>query len=357
LGTGGHAEGVDISPYMRGAAVLMIVFVHLQGVIQRIGYSGYWPTPFLAPGVDIFFIISGFIMWVTTARGMRTADFYRRRVIRIVPLYWVLTTIVLAVLLVAPKAVQTGRFETWHVVASYLFIPAVHPVEHVLQPLLIPGWTLNYEMFFYALFGAALALPPLQRFTSISLVLCAAAAIPLVISVDPFTPLGFYTSDIMLEFVFGMALGWAYVNGLKLSPFLLLALVTVGVIGIATFGSASHRSLSVGIPALCLVGGAVMFERLWPVPSLPALHLIGNASYSIYLVHPLALSAVGQLWRKLPLPAQYDHSAVALGLVAVMSSTLIGIVIYLLIEKPLLKLGGLRIFNAAASKPTQPVTT
>jgi exopolysaccharide production protein ExoZ len=331
--------------YLRGVAALMIVLYHLQGVIQHIGYSGYWPTSFLSLGVDIFFIISGFIMWVTTTRGMSTPEFYRRRVIRIVPLYWVLTSFVLAVLLVAPNAVQSGRFETWHVVASYLFIPALHPVEHILQPLLIPGWTLNYEMFFYILFGAALALPPWQRFTSISLVLCALSVIPLVISVDPFTLLGFYTSDIMVEFVFGMALGWVYVNGLKLRPFLSLALVMVGVIGMTTFGGAGHRGLSAGLPALCLVGGAVMFERVRPVPNFLVLHLIGNASYSIYLAHPVALSSVGQLWRKLPLPTQFDRSALALGFVAVMGATLSGIIIYLLIEKPLLKLGGLRIFN------------
>ena len=60
--------------YLRGCAALMIVFYHLDLQLNRVGYEGYWPN-FLSAGVDVFFVISGFIMWITTAKGMTTLEF------------------------------------------------------------------------------------------------------------------------------------------------------------------------------------------------------------------------------------------------------------------------------------------
>src|SRR5215470_5579719 len=100
--------------YLRGCAALMIVLFHLELQLRRLGYQGYWPH-FLDTGVDIFFVISGFIMWITTAKGMTTLEFYRRRILRIVPLYWFLTSLVLATLIAYPSVMQTGRFDMLHV--------------------------------------------------------------------------------------------------------------------------------------------------------------------------------------------------------------------------------------------------
>jgi exopolysaccharide production protein ExoZ len=331
--------------YLRGFAALMIVFFHLQLQLHRIGYDGYWPH-FLRTGVDIFFVISGFIMWVTTAKGVTTVEFFRRRIIRVAPLYWLLTSAVLATLIAFPNAVQSGRFETWHVVGSYLFFPVVHPVEGVMQPLLIPGWTLNYEMFFYAVFGVGLMLSSTARLIFVSVILFGLAATPYLMTVSPLTPLGFYTSGIILEFAYGMALGWLYIRGAKLSPASAWTCFLLGLVAIALVGSGNMYDsvLFMGIAALLVVGGAVMIERVDAVPNIRALHLLGNASYSLYLSHAIVLSLIGQFWRRSSLYL-LSGASFAFGCVAVVSAIAVGVLIYHYIEVPMLRLGGLRVFR------------
>ena len=202
--------------YLRGCAALMIVFVHLGLQLKRVSYEGQWPY-FLSAGVDIFFVISGFIMWITTAKGMTTLEFFRRRFVRIVPLYWLLTSVVLASMSAFPDAVQSGRIDGWHVLGSYLFVPVVHPSLGIMQPLLIPGWTLNYEMFFYVIFGFALIFPIASRLVAVSTILFVLALFPLLVEVPPLTAVGFYTYSIILEFAFEMTLGWLYIRGARLS--------------------------------------------------------------------------------------------------------------------------------------------
>lgn len=331
--------------YLRGLAALMIVFVHLEVSLRRQGYSGYWPHS-LAAGVDIFFVISGFIMWITTVEGVTTLEFYRRRIIRIVPLYWLLTSVILAVLIVYPSAVQSGRFDKLHVLGSYLFFPVVHPVLGVMEPLLIPGWTLNYEMFFYALFGLALAAPPLLRLIALPAMLGGLISLRFLMHITPLTVAGFYTSDIMLEFVFGMALGWAYVRGLKISPAFAWALLLGGVCAMALVGDDSPlRGLSLGLPALCIVGSAVMIEQSIGVPNLRSLHLIGNASYSLYLSHPLALSLVDQVWRKSFLVSA-PGTLIIFSCVAPVATVVMGVLMHLYVERPILRLARLPMFTS-----------
>jgi len=329
--------------YLRGCAALMVVLFHLALQLHRVGYQGYWPH-FLDAGVDIFFVISGFIMWITTAKGMTTLEFYRRRILRIVPLYWLLTSVVLATLIAYPSVVQSGRFDMLHVLGSYLFFPVVHPVDGGIAPLLIPGWTLNYEMFFYAIFGVSLILPTLPRLILVSTVLYGLAAIQILTGATGLTAIQFYTSDIIIEFAFGIALGWLYSTGAKFSgrfawPCFLIGVVAVAIVG----GRMSYRGLSVGVPALLVVAGAVMIERLHGLPNIRGLHLLGNASYSLYLSHTIVLSAVGQLWRRFPLDLIPGSLLVfVFGCTAVASAIGVGVLIYVFIEVPMLRLGRLR---------------
>ncbi len=330
--------------YLRGCAALMIVLIHLELQLHRVGYQGYWPH-FLNAGVDIFFVISGFIMWITTVKGMTTLEFYRRRILRIVPLYWLLTSVVLATLIVSPSMVQTGRLDTLHVLGSYLFFPVIHPVEGVMQPLLIPGWTLNYEMFFYAIFGVGLALPTLPRLIVVSTVLYGLATIQILTRITGPTALQFYTSDIIIEFAFGIALGWLYSSEAKFSGRFAWPCFLIGVVAVAIVGGGTPRGLYVGVPALLVVAGAVMIERLHGVPNIHSLHLVGNASYSLYLSHTIVLSAVGQLWRRFPLE-QLPGALLVFGCAAVASTIAVGVLIHLFIEVPMLRLGRLRILRA-----------
>jgi exopolysaccharide production protein ExoZ len=341
IGTSGQMEILTIQ-YLRGFAATMVVFHHLGLQLTRLGYSGYWPD-FLTSGVDIFFVISGFIMWVTTANGMTSLEFFRRRIIRIVPLYWALTTVTLCVLVLFPRLVQTGRLQIVHVLGSYLFFPVLHPTQGIMYPLLIPGWTLNYEMFFYAIFGGALVLPTGLRLITVSLIICGFAVIPIVTKVPVSTPEAFYTSNIILEFVFGMALGWLYIRGLKLPLSLAWACVLIGAALLIFTGSVfEDRGLLVGVPALLVVAGAIMIERVSGVPRIWSLHLLGNASYSLYLSHTIILSLVEQVWARFPTLGGARETLFVFGCVAVTSAIFVGILIHLNIETRILRMVGRR---------------
>jgi exopolysaccharide production protein ExoZ len=330
--------------YLRGCAALMIVFFHLELQLHRLGYQGYWPH-FLDAGVDIFFVISGFIMWITTTKDITTLEFYRRRILRIVPLYWLLTSVVLTILIVYPSAMQSGQFDMLHVLGSYLFFPVRHPVEGLMHPLLIPGWTLNYEMFFYTIFGLGLMLPVLPRLIVISTILYGWAMVQILMGINLPKAIQFYTSDIIMEFAFGMALGWLYFWGAKLSGRFAWACFLIGIIAVALVGDGMPpRGVSVGVPALLVVAGSVMIERLHGVPNIRSLHLLGNASYSLYLSHTIVLSAVGQLWRRLPLDL-FPGALLVFGCTAVASTIAAGILLYFFIEVPMLRLGRLRILR------------
>jgi len=104
----------DIIPIqmLRGIAASMVVFVHLDIQLKRLGY-GTLDAPWLGSGVDIFFVISGFIMWVSVARRPATSagEFMRNRLIRIVPLYWLVSAGVLATTIVAPHHGRGDQIE------------------------------------------------------------------------------------------------------------------------------------------------------------------------------------------------------------------------------------------------------
>jgi len=342
--------------YLRGVAALMVVFLHLDLQLERLGYHGYWPG-WLSAGVDIFFVISGFIMWITTAGGMTTREFFRRRFFRIVPLYWTLTTVVLITLFAIPNAVQSGHIDKWHVLGSYLFFPVVHPILGIMQPLLIPGWTLNYEVFFYIIFGFALNLPANARLIIVSLILAGLSSMSFLINIKPLTVLEFYTFSRILEFAFGMALGWIYVKGIKIPRAIAWAgmLLGVGVI-VLTADSFEDRGLRVGIPALLIVTGAIMIERINGAQHFRGLHFLGNASYSLYLSHPIVLSFLGQISRSFPFGA-LPGATFLFACVSVISAIAAAALIYLFIEMPLLRLARLQIFRMTPPQVNPTLTT
>jgi len=284
--------------YLRGIAALMVVALHVQAQQLRLGAEplDLWV---LGAGVDIFFVISGFIMWVTTAtRPERTArEFMRDRLIRIVPLYWVVTATMLAILLVYPQAGQTAIVTGPHVAASFLFVPALNPASGEYTPLLIPGWSLNYEMVFYLIF--ALAMLVARGSLRTRAVLLIGSFMTLVLAGALFSPsgiAGFYTSNIVVNFVLGIALGIAYLQ--EIAPrtnrwWWLIAAAALLLIAIGIGMIDQGGRVLIAAAAAALVFGAVHLPAARPNPVLLSL---GDWSYSLYLIHPIVLSAACQLW-------------------------------------------------------------
>lgn len=143
---------------LRAAAAIAVVvyhMVHAEGVhgggVAVLG----GPAHFGYAGVDVFFVISGFIMATITAgkfgRAKFAVEFLCRRAVRIVPLYWLCTLAVAAVLALHPNALSS-EFENKSLIDSLLMIPQAG------GPLLAVGWTLSYEIFFYAMAAIGLAI-------------------------------------------------------------------------------------------------------------------------------------------------------------------------------------------------------
>ncbi len=325
--------------YLRAFAVLIVVWHHACEQLTKLA-GGVMPAWLDGrAGVDLFFVISGFIMWTTTqARPPDPREFWRRRVIRIVPTYWLFTLLLVAVMAEAPGLFAASHLAASHVILSLLFVPHYHPFEpDRIYPLLSFGWTLNFEMFFYLVFGGALLLRERWRLAAVAglFVLLVAAGLAhhwhnaLAVT---------FTSPLLLEFVLGLAIGQAITGGWRPRAIPAGALALAGLVGLAgirhCLGDPSEdlRVLYWGLPAAALVAGAVGLERAIGVARLRLAHLLGDASYAIYLSHLFTLGLLHWLWPRLPLVDRLPgQSFVAAALIA---SSAGGILAYLAIERP-----------------------
>lgn len=293
---------------LRALAALAVAFLHAQhdaaGLAARAGQS-FPPLerfPWMA-GVDIFFVISGFIMVYSSrslfgTKGGKSA-FLARRLLRIVPLYWTVTTLYLAIALIAPTLLNSETLVPWQILASYLFIPFERP-DGTAQPLYSLGWTLNYEMFFYVLFAGVLAWPQRRALGILSGVLVLFAILGHMVGLPQ--PLAFWTDPIVLEFAFGLGLGWLYAEGVTLSRGVRWVLVLAGlaILAMNFIGLRANlnemRPLAWGIPAAFIVAAAALGAKQRPPSSFTRfVALAGDASYAIYLIHPFVIRGTGTI--------------------------------------------------------------
>jgi len=291
-------------------------------------------------GVDIFFVISGFIMIYTSVdsfgRTGAAATFIERRFVRIAPLYWLMTALLILVALITPKYLNVP-IENWHsMVTSYLFVPGTRGNGEV-RPILAGGWTLNYEMFFYAIFACCLTLPLRRGVLALASFFIAFVLLGSTVAL-PGIALPFWSNSIILEFVFGILIGLAVLSQWSLSTKTALGLAAISVV-LAIAGGPMWdanqilpRFVCAGLPAALLVAAAALGPMLSPTRLVAMLVVVGDASYSLYLTHPFVLRPLRNIWvvldgGSLPL-ALY---VVACIIVAVAGA----IVVYRLIEKPL----------------------
>lgn len=299
---------------LRALAAFMVAVHHVQpdaAALARLGGRSFTPSemlPWMA-GVDIFFVVSGFIMVHASEKLFdqpgAPALFLKRRLVRIVPLYWAATTLFLLVGLVIPAILNSAAPTPGQIAASYLFWPAVSS-SGLVQPVYSLGWTLNYEMLFYALFAAALALPrvlvvPVVTLALAILVGSSAMAGPLPL------PFGFWGQPIVLEFAAGMGIALLRRRGLVLAMAPRLALVAFAVALLlgsphSLLPAGPWRDLALqGSAAALLVLAAAAGSREPAAPSAlgSALVRVGDASYALYLVHPFAIRGLREVFARL----------------------------------------------------------
>lgn len=246
------------------------------------------------------------------------------RFVRIIPLYW------LALLWQAKGEILKGAI-TSGLIGDFFFIPRYNPNEmNHIWPILVPGWTLNYEMFFYALFSIAMLTAKI-RYVVMTVMFMTLATIGLFID-SSHPAIIFYTSAIPLEFMFGILLYQTrhYYTGLindKAASMILIA--GFGILAIDN-GNV-NRVLADGIAATFIVGAAIIaFDK----KRLPLLQLLGDASYSIYITHLFAFKFAGQLSHLLKLNEPTAINLVLVLGIHMIMATIVGIIIHKMIEKP-----------------------
>jgi exopolysaccharide production protein ExoZ len=291
---------------LRAFAALSIAMLHILGEAGAMsGTPGRSPWPKLADfpwesGVDLFFVISGFVMVYSSREVFNTRSagwlFLRRRVARILPIYWAVTSFFLIAALVAPVALN-DPFGSWQVVvASYLFVPWQR-LDGSFLPVFRLGWTLNYEMLFYVVFAVAVRYP-LRRAVSVVSATLLALVLTRNFEVLNISQFRFWGDPIVIEFVYGMAVGLLVMEGGRIPKFGLL----LGVLGLAAlfanpFAPDLPRWISFGLPATALLLSCL--APMKPSWILTALSRVGSASYAIYLIHLFVARAAREVWMRL----------------------------------------------------------
>ena len=330
----GRAAGLDHRPgpvmqiqYLRGVAAMLVVFHHIRTPVAAL-YSPLGKFEAAMNGVDVFFVISGFIM-CTASRNEPAGEFARRRLIRVVPLYWLFT--LLFVLILPGFTGMPKDPPIQDILRSLLFVPFNNPAYFGrVWPLLIPGWTLNYEMFFYAVFALGLLIR--KPLTTVCLAIPALAGLGLAAHfTDP--ALKTYTDFKLLEFTAGALLGLAFqrFSFKGLAPLLPVGFVLLMLIN--PFRDWAPPALLAA--STLLTAGALSLERSFKRP-IGVLKLLGDASYSIYLSHLLVLSLGYRLLPRLPLTGWPQFIAFAVFVLT--GSAAFGIAAYYFLERPLTRL-------------------
>jgi peptidoglycan/LPS O-acetylase OafA/YrhL len=279
-------------------------------------------------GVDLFFVISGFVMMLSAQPlfGCHGASkqFLYRRITRVVPLYWLATFVYLGLQLwfhglsLSPPTPNVYP----RTIAGLFFVPLT---SKAFSPLLPVGWSLNFEMLFYFIFAFAIRFRQPVALILVASTICTLSIIGL--TCFPVQPNGIPANGLAayvfnataIEFVYGIGIGYFKIKK-KSIPTALAALLFIGgffALYIIARYPEPYRELNNGIPAAAIVAGAVF------LPSIKsrAVNLLGDASYALYLLHWILFWFV----HSLPQP-------VILTIAVVLS-----IAIRLLIEVPLLK--------------------
>jgi peptidoglycan/LPS O-acetylase OafA/YrhL len=335
---------VESIQWLRGVAALLVVLVHAIGTaLQRAGGTATFVpsipnlTAFGDSGVDLFFVISGFVMAHSLGRASSARTFLVARWRRIWPLF-VLASALFIVLF------DAGRMPTLpELLPSVLILPLSETTDYH-QPVLTVGWTLGFETMFYLLVALTIAR---HRGPVTLLVLTLAAGAAGLLIVPPWAPARMLINPITLEFAFGVAvwLIWSYGWGRAVRPALFAAgilLLAAGIAGVLPLFvpaapqdvvrefHVANRTLVWGFPWALIVLGLLdqAGTNGWVARALATL---GDSSYSLYLFHVVVIDALRDYF---PVPAASVAWFVA---VAVAASVVFGLAVYSRVERPLLR--------------------
>ncbi|TYD08286.1 acyltransferase [Enterobacter sp. Z1] len=274
--------------YLRAIAALMVVLHHT--VRATTVFDPFLPDYVHSAikhnfsfGVDIFFVISGFVIYLSYLKKPKSAyNFAMDRIARIAPAYWVYSAIFAVVLIYFPWSHPASAFEPVHFIKSLAFIPSQNPSPFGgIAPTLTVGWTLNFEMFFYACFFVAILIKREEIVLLTSFMMMISFFLPYSAGINTF-----YSSPRVFEFILGMLLASYY---LKSNERISIPIYVSAPLFIAAFLAAVSSKADdfyVWIPAaFTIVAISVSAEK--HMPELKPLLAVGDGSYSLYLSHKI----------------------------------------------------------------------
>jgi exopolysaccharide production protein ExoZ len=340
--SGAGAGFLDNLQILRFVAAAMVLAHHLLLELRSPRLSAPLVDPTgveWSTGVDVFFLVSGFIIYYLTHRRFAEpgypVQFLRRRFIRVVPLYWLFTSVMIAVILSTGGLVAHTDLGLGRVVSSYLFWPWSR-ADGESYPILGLGWTLNYEMLFYVSYTAALCLPRRLALVGLGAVFVGAAIVGRFLP-PSWVAVRFWTNPMILEFPLGMALAMTYLKGVRLPLWASLILVVAGLalssVLTRLFGVGDGERLVWGGAPAVLIAAGIM---LAPSPNgaswlTRVLVLCGGASYALYLTHMFTLRLLTTAWSRIGVGGPVGY--LVCGFVLAIGAS---VAAYLWIEQPVL---------------------
>jgi exopolysaccharide production protein ExoZ len=350
--------------FLRAVAVMLVVYMH--SINLQAGYSESWQQNFFnlkrigGIGVDIFFVISGFIISYVAYQYKGLFEgiyFLKKRFTRINPIYY-LTTLIFAALLIiqwlTTNSVTNHKINQLAILLFDSFAMVPTSKNMIFFPLLVVGWTLSFEWFFYILYFFLISFKVNKKFSALCIATIALATIGYIMQPSDYR-LAFLSNPIILEFMLGSLIYMFHYYKIKKIPqfipiaYLFIGIVTMGLLVFGGFDSieglpviadtalGAKRFILFGIPSSLIVAGVILLERhrfFKYIFNNRSIITIGNASFSIYLTHSILFFYIQFIYKK----TGNMLSADIIVFIQLCIAILFGIGFYKFIENPILRL-------------------
>ena len=294
LEIGFYGNKIKSIQFLRAFAIIFVMIEHVS----------YWG--FGAFGVDIFFVISGFVMMYSShmddvTKGYRKSlkTFLPKKLLRIIPLYYLMTIITYVAVCIFPEYFRQTERGFMQVIKSFLFIP--YESGGRTMPIVKVGWCLNYEVVFYLIFFIAIMISYKYRGIIASAVMIALSVSGYLVTTESI-PVRFWLGDVYLDFVYGIIAYYICLTthkafltirqkkGLKVALIIVFAACVCGITATLIMGHRivgddlnPIRGISWGIPAFIIF---MLFFWTGILMDIPKIFVwIGDISFTLFLIH------------------------------------------------------------------------
>lgn len=329
----------------RAIAAILVVLFHVTSYSQEKFGHAFLSNIFSFgyTGVDFFFVLSGFIIFYIHSRDVgerqRTRLYLVKRLVRVYPIYWIITLVKVVVIVAIPTLAKDYEREIGTIVASFLLFPQSN------LPIIGAAWTLSHEILFYLLFGIVIWLGRHRGaflfgiWTIALLGFSVGRTADLKILPDHYI-IQFLLNERNLEFIFGCLSAYLIMNyKLKYQTLMVLAGCVLFLSAgwyVSRGGQVPSYAILFGLPSLLLITGSASIEFHVQVKFPPLLVFLGDASYSIYLTHAMFINAFALIFQRVSWITQINPSLPLL--VVAIGAVLGGSAVYQLVELPMLSL-------------------